>query len=37
MIHGRADDERRAGALEELQPLQQGDFEGLFDAMEGRR
>src|SRR4051794_24206546 len=28
-------DERRA-ALEELAPLQQGDFEGLFEAMEGR-
>src|SRR4051794_15260528 len=28
-------DERRA-ALEELAPLQQGDFEGLFEGMEGR-
>ena len=29
-------DEERKAALDELRPLQQGDFEGLFDAMEGR-
>ena len=34
MIMARADDERRA-ALDELLPLQQTDFEGIFEAMEG--
>jgi pyruvate,orthophosphate dikinase len=29
------DDEARGRALSELLPLQQGDFEGLFEAMEG--
>jgi len=29
-------DERRAAALEFLLPLQRSDFEGLFEAMEGR-
>src|SRR2546423_7508416 len=29
-------DETRRAALDELLPLQQGDFEGLFAAMEGR-
>src|SRR4051812_47394863 len=31
-----ADREERRAALDELAPLQQGDFEGLFEAMEGR-
>src|SRR3954454_12924110 len=30
------DREERSAALDELAPLQQGDFEGLFEAMEGR-
>src|SRR4051794_32439086 len=30
------DREERRAALDELLPLQQGDFEGLFEAMEGR-
>ena len=30
-----ADDEERAAALDELLPLQQEDFEGLFEAMAG--
>ena len=34
VILAQDDDERRA-ALEELRPLQQGDFEGLLEAMEG--
>jgi pyruvate,orthophosphate dikinase len=34
VILGSTTDERREG-LEELLPLQQGDFEGLFEAMEG--
>jgi pyruvate,orthophosphate dikinase len=34
MIMAESEDERRA-ALDELLPLQQGDFEGLFDEMEG--
>ena len=29
------DEAGRRAALDELLPLQQGDFEGLFDAMEG--
>jgi pyruvate, orthophosphate dikinase len=29
------DDERRRDALRELLPLQQGDFEGIFEAMDG--
>ena len=35
MIMAETEDERRA-ALEELLPLQQEDFEGLFDEMKGR-
>jgi len=35
VILADSDDERRA-ALDELLPLQQGDFEGLFAAMDGR-
>ena len=35
VILAGSDDERRA-ALDELLPLQQGDFEGLFAAMDGR-
>src|SRR5207247_3359647 len=35
VILADSDEERRA-ALDELLPLQQGDFEGLFEAMEGR-
>src|SRR3954447_4692099 len=34
VILGSTTDERREG-LKELLPLQQGDFEGLFEAMEG--
>ncbi|MEA2274147.1 MAG: pyruvate, orthophosphate dikinase [Solirubrobacteraceae bacterium] len=34
MIMARSDEERRA-ALDELLPLQQTDFEGIFEAMEG--
>jgi len=34
MIMARTDPERRA-ALDELLPLQQADFEGIFEAMEG--
>jgi pyruvate,orthophosphate dikinase len=34
MIMARDEEERRA-ALDELLPLQQADFEGLFEAMEG--
>jgi pyruvate,orthophosphate dikinase len=30
-----SDDEERRGRLGELLPLQQGDFEGLFEAMDG--
>jgi pyruvate,orthophosphate dikinase len=30
------DDESRAAAIEELRPLQEEDFEGLFEAMEGK-
>ena len=36
MIMQIDDDEARAAALGELLPLQQGDFDGLFEAMEGR-
>src|SRR5439155_8631464 len=35
VILADSDEERRA-ALDELLPLQQGDFEGLFAAMDGR-
>ena len=35
MIMAIDDDEARAGSLAELLPLQQGDFEGLFEAMVG--
>ena len=34
MIMAETEEERRA-ALDELLPLQQGDFEGLFEEMEG--
>jgi pyruvate, orthophosphate dikinase len=34
MILARSEDERRA-ALDKLLPLQQGDFEGIFEAMAG--
>ena len=34
MILAREDDERRA-ALDRLLPMQQGDFEGIFEAMAG--
>ncbi len=36
MIMGLGDDELRRAALDELLPLQQADFEGLFEAMEDR-
>jgi pyruvate,orthophosphate dikinase len=36
MIMAIDDDEARRTALEELLPLQQGDFDGLFEAMDGR-
>ncbi|MCU0314906.1 MAG: pyruvate, phosphate dikinase, partial [Solirubrobacteraceae bacterium] len=36
MIMAIDDDAARRAALEELLPLQQGDFDGLFEAMDGR-
>ena len=35
MIMQIDDDEARRAALDELLPLQQGDFDGLFEAMDG--
>ena len=32
---GRATSEERRAALDELLPLQQEDFEGMFEAMDG--
>ncbi len=36
MIMAIDDDEARKASLDELLPLQQGDFDGLFEAMDGR-
>jgi len=35
MIMGIGDEVERRAALDELLPLQQGDFEGIFEAMDG--
>jgi len=35
MIMGINDEAERVAALDELLPLQQGDFEGIFEAMDG--